>query len=121
MASIQKITYVYWVDAKGHRVKKGVLGAKKITEESAKWYACWKEGAKQIRVPLATDKSSSQVMLADVLRNKDRVKAGLINPFEPHLSKAVEPHIVDYLASIGASGVSARPTTFLTVVLPSGF
>jgi len=102
MASIQKITYVYWVDREGRRVQRGTRGAKKVTEESAKWYGCWKEGSRQHRVPLATDKSSSQAMMTDLLRTKDRVKAGLVDPFD--LNKPIEPHINDYLVSIVASG-----------------
>ena len=42
MPSLQKITYVYWLDAEGKRVKKGTPGAKKHTELSRKWYGCWK-------------------------------------------------------------------------------
>lgn len=113
MASIQKITYVYWVDAAGRRVKKGTPGAKKVTEESAKWYACWKEGSRQMRVPLATDKSASQAMMTDLMRTKDRVKAGLINPFEPHLTRPMMQHVTDYLDSITASG-KVRKGKYLT-------
>ncbi len=102
MASLQKITYVYWIDREGRRVKRGTPGAKKVTEESAKWYACWKDGSRQRRVPLATDKSASQAMMTDLLRTKDRVKAGLVDPFD--LNNPIEPHITDYLASIAASG-----------------
>ena len=53
MASLQKITYSYWVDAEGKRVKKGTPGATKRNEESSKWYGVWYEGKKQVRVPLA--------------------------------------------------------------------
>ena len=50
----------------GKRVPKGTKGARKVTKQSSKYYACWREGKKQVRVPLATDYEASQVMLADL-------------------------------------------------------
>lgn len=58
MPSLQKITYVFWHDADGRRVPKSTAGAKRHVEESTKWYACWREGKKQMRVPLCTDKTA---------------------------------------------------------------
>jgi hypothetical protein len=101
MPSLQKITYVYWVDAEGRRVKTRTTGARKVVEESKKWYACWKEGTRQKRVPLCTDKSSAQAMLADLLRTKDRTRARLIDPYQPHLDRPVAHHVEEYLVSGG--------------------
>jgi integrase len=104
VASLQKIQYIRWVDAEGKRVPRGTPGAVKVREKSAKWYACWKEGGRQIRVPLATDKSASQTMLADLLRDKERGRAGMIDPFQHHLDRAISEHRDEYLASIRQSG-----------------
>jgi hypothetical protein len=77
VASIQKIITTRYVDEAGQRVPKGTPGAKKVQDESAKWYACWREGKRQVRIPLATDKSVSQVMLADLIRQRER---GIVDP-----------------------------------------
>ena len=84
MASLQKITFIFWHDAEGKRVPAGTPGAKKHVEESSKWYACWREGKRQRRVPLCTDKEAAQAMMTDLMRTKDRAKAGLIDPRHVH-------------------------------------
>jgi integrase len=104
MASLQKIQYIRWVDADGKRVPPGTPGATKIREKSAKWYACWKDGWKQVRVPLATDKAASQSMLADLLREGERGRAGMLDPHRHHLDRAIAEHRDEYLASIRQSG-----------------
>lgn len=104
MATIIKLWYTEWRDKSGTRVKPGTPGAKKVRFRSAKWYGCWKEGEKQVRVPLATDKAASQAMLADLLRTKDRTAARLIDPFQPHLDRAALEHMEEYLTSIRQSG-----------------
>jgi integrase len=104
MASLHKMVYTLWIDSQGRKVSAGTPGAKRVTRKSAKWYACWKEGTKQVRVPLATDKSASQAMLADLLRNKERGKAGVLDPYQKSLERAVDEHLDEYLTSIWQSG-----------------
>ena len=104
MASLHKMVYTQWVDQAGKKVPAGTPGAKRVKRKSAKWYACWYEGKKQVRVPLATDKSASQAMLADLLRNKERALAGVIDPHRSHLDRAVAEHMEEYLTSIRRSG-----------------
>lgn len=104
MASLQKITYIRWVDAQGRRVSRTTPGAIRVFEKSSKWYACWNENGKQVRIPLATDKTASQAMFADLLRTRDRKAAGLIDPHQSHLSRPIREHIDEYLTTIQASG-----------------
>lgn len=113
MASLQKITYVYWLDAEGRRVKKGTPGARKHVEESRKWYACWKEGKRQHRVPLCTDKSAAQAMMTDLLRTGERTRARLVDPFQPHLDRPAAEHVEEYLESVTATG-KVKPGKYLT-------
>ena len=112
MANLQKVSYVYWIDGSGKRVKRGTPGAKKHTEQSTKWYGCWKEGSRSVRVPLCADKSAAQVMLADILRTGDRTKARMVDPFQPHLDRATPEHVDDYLESITSSG-KVKPGKYL--------
>ena len=55
-------------------------GGRKVTKQSKKWYAeiCGK------RVPLSRDKTASAVMAADMLRQAERRKNGIIDRFEEH-------------------------------------
>ena len=72
MANLQKITYTEWHTAEGKRCSPETPGATKVIRESTKWYAYWREGKRQFKVPLCTDKTAAQAMLADLLRTKDR-------------------------------------------------
>ncbi len=100
MATIMKVHYTYWMK-NGDRVSKDTPGAKKVKIKSEKWYASWKEGKQVVRVPLATDKRASQVMLADILRKNERMAAGIEKPVD---RKPVVEHVEEYRASILSSG-----------------
>lgn len=113
MPSLQKVTYTYWLDDHGKRVPKGTVGAKKHTELSRKWYGCWKEGTRSVRLPLCADKSAAQVMLADILRTGDRTRARMIDPFQPHLERDASEHVDEYLKSVTGSG-KVKPGKYLT-------
>jgi hypothetical protein len=104
VASLQKVRNVYWPGANDKRVTKGTTGARKHTVLSTKWYGCWKEGDRSVRVPLCSDKTAAQVMLADLLRAGDRSKPRMIDPHRPHLDWAVTEHVNEYLESVTASG-----------------
>ncbi|MDB5309123.1 MAG: integrase-recombinase [Gemmataceae bacterium] len=80
---------------------------------STKWYGCWKECSRSVRVPLCADKSAAQVMLADILRSGDRTKARMVDPFQPHLDRTATEHVDEYLESVTASG-KVRPGKYLT-------
>ena len=108
MPSLQKITYVFWHDKDGKRVAKSTAGAKRHVEESTKWYACWREGKKQMRVPLCTDKTAAQAMMTDLLRTKDRVKAKLIDPRQHHFDRKAVDHLEEFLPVMRARGKSEK-------------
>lgn len=88
----------------GTRVPKGTPGAIEQQIESAKWYGCWKDGKNKVMVPPATDKQASQAMLTDIIRHRERGEAGLVNPYKPYLDRAVEEHMVEYLAALREEG-----------------
>ena len=67
--------------AEGKQVPSGhARGARRHVEESTKWYAYWREGKKQIKVPLFTDKDAAQAMMTDLLRTKDRAEGPADRP-----------------------------------------
>jgi integrase len=100
MAWLQKKLTTVYLDGQGSRVPKGTPGAEKKQIESDKWYGCWKEGGRKVMVPLATDKQAAQVMLTDLIRQKERGEARLINPFKEHLERPLVGHVKDYLAEV---------------------
>jgi integrase len=108
MAHLQKISVVRYIDRNGNRVSKGTKGAKKVREKSDKWYGVWRAGGKQVRVPLSTDKESSQVMLADLLRQRERGRAGLTSPYAQELERPLSEHVADYLAHLKAQSVTDK-------------
>lgn len=108
MASLQKINITRYVDRAGNRVAKGTKGAKKVKEESSKWYCCYRIGRKQVRIPLATDKEASQVMMADHLRQRERGQAGMVDPYKVHLDRSIVEHVADYLAVVKATTRSVQ-------------
>ena len=67
MAHLRKVTSVHYV-LNGQRVPANMPNASKVTVESEKWYCCWKEGRKSVRVPLCKDKRAAQAMLTDLER-----------------------------------------------------
>jgi integrase len=103
MAWLQKKIITRWMDRKGDRVPKGTPGAKRVREKSDKWYGCWKEGTRKVMVPLATDKDAAQTMLADLLRNRERGQAGLVDPHKEHLDRPLADHVTDYMAVVRAT------------------
>ena len=104
MAWLQKKMTTVYVNTNGNRVAKGSLGAVKHQIESLRWYGCWKDGTRKIMVPLANDKQASQAMLTDIIRRRERGEAGMVNPFKQHLDRAIEEHMIEYVASLREEG-----------------
>lgn len=104
MAWLQKKITTVYVDRSGTRIQRGAPGAIKKQIESDKWYGCWKDGKEKVMVPLATDKQSSQAMLTDIIRHRERGEAGLVNPYKLHLDRAIEEHMGEYLAALREEG-----------------
>jgi integrase len=107
MATLIKITYTEWY-AEGKRCSAGTPGAEKRVRESEKWYAYWREGKKQIKVPLCADKTAAQAMMADLLRTKDREKAKVIDPRQRHYDRKIGEHLDEFLPVMRAKGKSEK-------------
>jgi integrase len=116
MASLQKITYTYWIVA-GKRVPAGTPGAVKVQEESRKWYGVWREGRKLKKVPLSTDRDVAQAMLGDLLRNRELGRANMLDPRKDHLERGIEGHVAEYLAHHRMEGRAAKYMSELKRIL----
>src|SRR4051794_7603376 len=78
----------------GKRVPKGTPGAKRVRRRAKKLYAGGVPGwPKSKRVPLATDKTVAQQMLADLVRQAERGQAGIADRFQEHRATPIVEHL----------------------------
>src|SRR5271166_3525036 len=104
-----------WRDGKGKMrtapVTTGQNGADRIRDESGTYVGRYRDGNGLV-VEVSTgcrDKTAAQSVLADLERQAERVRAGLLTPAEArsaeHLSKPVAEHVDAYIESMRARGV----------------
>ncbi|HEY1381947.1 MAG TPA: tyrosine-type recombinase/integrase [Gemmataceae bacterium] len=117
MAHLVRPKIVRYIDPKTHkRVPKGTPGAKRVKEKAAKWYAAGVPGwPKSKRVPLASDKTAAQQLLADLVKRAEWGEAGVSDPFAEHRARPLAEHLSDFERAIEAKGKTskhARQTAF---------
>lgn len=117
MASLQKVKITRYLDRDGKQVPKGTPGAVRVQTESEKWYGCFREGKRLVRVPLAIDKDVAQVMLGELIKQRARGEAGMVNPYKEHLDAALADHVADYVAEVTATTRSEQYHRELSRVL----
>ena len=109
MANLLKLTFIRYVDAEGRRVPKGTPGARKVKEKSTKWFGQYRNAdGDRKRVPLCTDKTAARQMLADIVRDIARGKAGLVDPHGDHRKAPIEGHVAAYEIHLRNKGVSEK-------------
>ena len=109
MASLLKLTFIRYVDVNGHRVPKGTPGARKVKERSTNWFGQYKDAnGDRKRVPLCTDKTAARQMLSDMVKDVERGKAGLVDPYAEHRKETMDAHVEAYTGHLRHKGVSAK-------------
>jgi len=109
MASLFKPTFTRYVDPEGKRVNRDTPVARKVREKSTKWYGQYTDAdGKLQRVPLSPDKVAAGQMLADLVRQSERGKAGMKDPHEGQKLAPIEDHVKDYQAHLRNKGVSDK-------------
>jgi integrase len=69
----------------------------KSKAQSKKWWGRFcDETGKECRVPLATDKTAAQTMLAALVKKAERRAAGITDPLEDHGKRPLFQHLKDY-------------------------
>ena len=107
-----------WRDGKGKTrtapVTTGKDGADRIRDESGTYVARYRDGNGLV-VEVSTgcrDKTAAQSVLADLERQAEKVRAGLLTPAEAriseHLGKPIAEHVDAYITSLEASGASRK-------------
>jgi integrase len=107
-----------WRDGKGKLrtapVTTGRDGAERLRDESGTYFARYKDGnGVVVEVPTGCrDESAARQVLANLERQAERVRAGLITPAEArtaeHLTTPIAEHVAAYLNSLEASGASPK-------------
>ena len=83
-------------------------GAVKVVEESKFWYAYRREGKKQIKVKLFTDKAASLSKLAKLNTALEHGQAEMTDPRKPHLDRPAAEHLDEFLPVMRARGKSKK-------------
>lgn len=72
-----------------------------------KWYGQYRDADDVVqRVPLSTDKSAAQAMLAEIVRRVERQKSGLVEASADRLSEPISEHLSEYKRYLEAKGRS---------------
>ncbi|MFM8271118.1 MAG: tyrosine-type recombinase/integrase [Gemmata sp.] len=90
------------------QVPPGTPGAVKVSEESRHWYAYRREGKRQIKVRLFTDKAASVARLAKMNTALERGEAEMTDPRKEHLDRLAVSHLEDFLPVMRANGKSEK-------------
>lgn len=106
MATMMRLPITRWIKD-GKIVPAKTAGARKKSEKTKKYYAVYLEHGKQKKVPLSTDKASSQIMLANLLKAKERGMAGLADPHKDEKQRPIEEHMEAYLQALADAGRDA--------------
>jgi integrase len=105
--TLLKVTRTRYMVGKKH-VKPGTPGALKVAEESRHWYAYRRDGRRQIKVRLFTDKAASLAKLAKMNTALERGQAEMIDPRKGHLERKAADHLEEFLPVMRARGKSEK-------------
>ena len=117
-------TFAKWKDTAGKTrtapVTTAADGTPRIVATSRKWLAKYRDGGGYVvEVPTGcTDKAMAEQFLADLERQADRVRAGVVTTAETktvsHQQTAIAGHFADFLANRKAKGKCSRPEETLS-------
>jgi site-specific recombinase XerD len=78
---------------------------KRYRKPLKKWYGQYTDGhGKTLRVPLSTNKTAAQQLLAELVQQTERTRAGLSDPCQAARSKPLAEHLADWETSLRANG-----------------
>ena len=105
--TLLKITRTRYLLGKKY-VKPDTPGAVKVAEESSHWYAYRRDGKKQIKVRLFTDKAASLSKMAKMNTALERGEAEMIDPRKEQLQREAVKHLEEFLPVMRANGKSEK-------------
>lgn len=90
------------------QVQAGTPGAVKTTEESQCWYAYRREGKRQFKVRLYTDKAASQSEMSRMNTALERGQSGMVDPRQKHREKPLAEHLEEFIPIMRSRGKSEK-------------
>jgi integrase len=78
----------------------------RIRLESSKWYGRVPGEAQP--VPLATDETAAELMLAELIRKAELAAAGVVDRFEKHRTRPLAEHLAEWEAALLAEGSTPK-------------
>jgi hypothetical protein len=103
--TLLKITRTRYMVGKKH-VRPGTAGTVKVAEDSRHCYAYRRDGKRQLKVRLFTDKAASLTEMAKLNTALERGQAGMTDPRKEHLDRGALEHLEEFLPVMRASGKS---------------
>jgi hypothetical protein len=94
------------LDPKGRQVPKDTPGARKVKEESTKWYG--RVPGEPRPVPLSANKAAAERLLHERIRRAERVQVHGPDPYEAHRNRPLAEHLDDYTAALLAGGATPK-------------
>ncbi len=95
MASLFKRTYWTTDPATGQKTR----------HKTKTWYGKYGNAdGLRCRVPLSTNKTAAEQMLAELVRLAEYGKVGLLDPFEEHRKRSVKDHVADFRRHLESKG-----------------
>ncbi len=110
MVTRRGVRLAHWTDGRGKaREAELTEDGQRIRQFSRKWYGEYVDADGITRcVPLATDKTAAQQMLAALTRRAELGKAGCVDPFEQHRKRPLAEHLADFAGELQAKGDDPR-------------
>jgi integrase len=102
--------FARWKDRKGKTVEAPLTedGAR-VRLLSKKWYGEYTDADDRPQcVPLATDRTAAEQMLAALVRKAELGKAGVVDPYEQHRKRPLLDHLADFEADLKAKGTTTE-------------
>jgi integrase/recombinase XerD len=85
---------------------------RKVKTQSKKWWGQYKDADGRLcRHPLSTDKMAAQAMLTEILKQVERLKAGLIDPTEGERKRPIQEHLAEFRRYKENRNISDKQTT----------
>ncbi len=110
--ALYRKTLTRWLDSEGNRTKAGTPGSRKVRNRSKLWYGRYRDAAGIVcEVKLASNKPAAQTMLSDLIREAERGKAGIVDPFAKHAKRPLSEHLADFASHLTAKGNTAGYVT----------
>src|SRR5215510_10488810 len=104
--NVFKKIIVRYLDREGRQVHKDTPGATKVQEFSRKYYG--RVPGNPRLIPLATNKTAAELMLAQLVKTAEMEEAGIHDPFAAHRRRPLAEHLADFEASLHAKGDKSK-------------